>query len=210
MVHKSTHHFDLVNWWLDSQSGKCVMPMADWYFTAVRMRSNAASMPSINAAPAVRSQLKDPFSLDLAADENLKRVYLDNEHHDGYQRDLSVFGDFISIEDDMSVIVRYDNGARMTYHLTAYSPWEGYRIAFNGTKGRSNTKSKNAATSQVMTMMATVPTFATPRTSRSKNLLALSSGHNGASRSKCRSKCRKVVMVAATSAAGRSLRQRKG
>ena len=24
----------------------------------------------------------------------------------------------------------------MTYHLTAYSPWEGYRIAFNGTKGR--------------------------------------------------------------------------
>ena len=24
----------------------------------------------------------------------------------------------------------------MSYHLTAYSPWEGYRIAFNGTKGR--------------------------------------------------------------------------
>ena len=56
--------------------------------------------------------------------------------HDGYLRDMSVFENYISIEDDMSVIVRYDNGARMTYHLTAYSPWEGYRIAFNGTKGR--------------------------------------------------------------------------
>jgi hypothetical protein len=24
----------------------------------------------------------------------------------------------------------------MSYHLTTYSPWEGYRVAFNGTKGR--------------------------------------------------------------------------
>ena len=24
----------------------------------------------------------------------------------------------------------------MTYHLTAYSPWEGYRVLFNGTRGR--------------------------------------------------------------------------
>jgi predicted dehydrogenase len=47
-----------------------------------------------------------------------------------------VFGDGISIEDDMAVIVNYKNGATMSYHLTAYSPWEGFRIAFNGTKGR--------------------------------------------------------------------------
>jgi len=32
-----------------------------------------------------------------------------------------VFADDITIEDDMSVLVRYDNGANMTYHLTAYS-----------------------------------------------------------------------------------------
>jgi hypothetical protein len=24
----------------------------------------------------------------------------------------------------------------MSYHLTAYSPWEGYRVMFNGTGGR--------------------------------------------------------------------------
>jgi hypothetical protein len=24
----------------------------------------------------------------------------------------------------------------MSYHLTAYAPWEGYRIAFNGSRGR--------------------------------------------------------------------------
>jgi hypothetical protein len=36
----------------------------------------------------------------------------------------------------MALVVRYKSGAVMSYHLTAYSPWEGYRIAFNGTKGR--------------------------------------------------------------------------
>ncbi len=36
----------------------------------------------------------------------------------------------------MAVMVRYKNRATMSYHLTTYSPWEGYRVAFNGTKGR--------------------------------------------------------------------------
>ncbi len=36
----------------------------------------------------------------------------------------------------MGVVVRYQNNVTMTYHLTAYSPWEGYHIGFNGTKGR--------------------------------------------------------------------------
>ncbi|MEK8174860.1 hypothetical protein NKH77_54850 [Streptomyces sp. M19] len=32
--------------------------------------------------------------------------------------------------------MRYDTGATMTYHLSAYAPWEGYRVMFNGTAGR--------------------------------------------------------------------------
>ncbi|MEV0115714.1 Gfo/Idh/MocA family oxidoreductase [Streptomyces sp. NPDC050844] len=45
-------------------------------------------------------------------------------------------GPGVSIEDDMAVLVRYASGATLTYHLTAYAPWEGYRIAFNGSEGR--------------------------------------------------------------------------
>jgi hypothetical protein len=78
----------------------------------------------------------DPFALDLSKDETLRCMYLEAEMHDGYRRDQSVFSDGISIEDDLSAIVRYASGAVMSYHLTAYSPWEGYRVAFNGTKGR--------------------------------------------------------------------------
>ena len=36
----------------------------------------------------------------------------------------------------MAVLVRYSTGATMTYHLTAYAPWEGYRVMFNGSQGR--------------------------------------------------------------------------
>jgi GFO/IDH/MocA oxidoreductase family protein len=78
----------------------------------------------------------DPFAVDLADNPKLRGLYLDAEAEDGYLRDQSVFGNNISIEDDMSVLVSYASGATMTYHLTAYSPWEGYRVMFNGTKGR--------------------------------------------------------------------------
>ena len=48
-----------------------------------------------------------------------------------YHRDQSVFAAGVTIEDDMAVLVRYRSGTTLTYHLTAYSPWEGYRVMFN-------------------------------------------------------------------------------
>ena len=53
------------------------------------------------------------FELDLAANANLKRLYLDNEHHDGYFRDRCVFRPDIEIEDTMNVIVTYDTNATL-------------------------------------------------------------------------------------------------
>ncbi len=78
----------------------------------------------------------DPFALHLADSPVLSALYLDAEAEDGYHRDQNVFGPGVTIEDDMAVLVRYATGASLTYHLTAYAPWEGYRIAFNGSEGR--------------------------------------------------------------------------
>jgi hypothetical protein len=36
----------------------------------------------------------------------------------------------------MNVIVKYQTGATLAYSLNAFNAWEGYSIAFNGTKGR--------------------------------------------------------------------------
>jgi predicted dehydrogenase len=135
LVHKSTHHFDLVNWWLSSRP-ETVMAMGDLRFYG---RENAESRgePRFYARSTGDAlAADDPFALDLTKESDLKSLYYDCESADGYQRDQNVFGDGISIEDDIGVMVRYQNKAVMTYHLVAFAPWEGYRVAFNGTKGR--------------------------------------------------------------------------
>ena len=76
------------------------------------------------------------FYIDIAADPAFKALYLDNEQHDGYFRDRCVFRPDIDIEDTMNVIVRYKTGTTLSYSLNAFNAWEGYQIAFNGTKGR--------------------------------------------------------------------------
>jgi predicted dehydrogenase len=68
--------------------------------------------------------------------EYMQALYLNAEHEDGYYRDQCVFADEIDIYDTASVAVRYKSGASMAYSLTAYSPWEGYDLVLNGTKGR--------------------------------------------------------------------------
>jgi hypothetical protein len=34
-------------------------------------------------------------------------------------------------------VVEYQGGPRLSYSLNAHSPWEGYRVAVNGTEGRA-------------------------------------------------------------------------
>lgn len=135
MVHKSTHHFDLVNWWLDSEP-EVVFGLGSLAFYG---RANGERQGTYH--PYARSTdhpaaKKDPFALDLRDGAGLQGLYWEAEKEDGYIRDQNVFGDGISIEDTMNLVVGYRNGAQLSYSLTAYSPWEGFRIAFNGTKGR--------------------------------------------------------------------------
>jgi hypothetical protein len=78
----------------------------------------------------------DPFALKMEGNANLEGLYLNAERDDGYIRDQSVFGDGISIEDTMGVMVRYESGAILTYSLVAYAPVEGLRAVVTGTKGR--------------------------------------------------------------------------
>jgi predicted dehydrogenase len=134
MVHKATHHFDLVNWWLGSA------PQTVFGFGSLAFygRANAEARGEAHAyARGSSPEAKgDPFALNLASDPGLKSLYLDAEKEDGYHRDQNVFGDGITIEDTMNLVVRYRSGAQLSYSLIAYAPWEGYRIAFNGTKGR--------------------------------------------------------------------------
>jgi predicted dehydrogenase len=135
MVHKATHHFDVVNWWLASYP-EVVYGIGQLAFYGRENAEKRGMTTFYERAKGSNSAKDDPFALHLEQHQRLSALYADAEHEDGYIRDRSVFADGISIEDDMALLVRYASGTTMSYHLTAYSPWEGWRIAFNGTAGR--------------------------------------------------------------------------
>jgi predicted dehydrogenase len=135
MVHKATHHFDLVNWWLGSEPERVLAyGKREFYTPATAKRMGLKSHHERCRTCPEKSACT--FQLDLAANPGNKALYLDNEHHDGYYRDRCVFRPEIDIEDTMNVIVSYKSGATLSYSLNACNAWEGYTIAFNGTKGR--------------------------------------------------------------------------
>ncbi|XVV09687.1 Gfo/Idh/MocA family protein [Actinoplanes sp. CA-131856] len=134
LVHKSGHHFDLVNWWLGAAPREVYAQGRLFFYGADgRRHGYARDYERSTGDPGAAG---DPFALDLAGNDKLKALYLDAEGDDDYLRDRNVFDPGITIEDDLAVLVRYDTGATMTYHLTAYAPWEGYRVMVNGSKGR--------------------------------------------------------------------------
>ncbi|MFD1150375.1 Gfo/Idh/MocA family protein [Saccharothrix hoggarensis] len=135
LVHKSTHHFDLLNWWVDSAPEVVYAQGRLFFYGEENGKRHGHHRPyeRVHGSP---DALTDPFALHIDRDPWLRRLYLDAEHHDGYHRDQNPFAPGVSIEDDLSVLVRYANGANLTYHLTAYSPWEGYRLMVNGSRGR--------------------------------------------------------------------------
>lgn len=135
LVHKATHHFDLVNFWLNSLP-ETVFAMGDLNFYG-RENAEERGVTEFYSRSHGSPQAKDdPFAIDMESNPQLKALYLDAEKEDGYYRDQSVFGDGITIEDTMAVMVRYRNNTMMTYSLNAYLPWEGFRVALNGEKGR--------------------------------------------------------------------------
>lgn len=135
LVHKSTHHFDLVNFWLGTKP-KQVFAYGDLLFYGKENAENRGVTKFYTRVHGSENAKGDPFALVMEGNEQLENLYLKAEHHDGYIRDQSVFGDGISIEDTMGVLVKYESGAILSYSLTAYSPREGFRVVFTGTKGR--------------------------------------------------------------------------
>lgn len=135
MVHKATHHFDLINWWLASYP-KQVFAFGDLLFYG---RDNAAKRGetyTYNRYTGQAAAATDPFALTLDQHPTLRGLYLEAEKDTGYLRDRNVFGENITVEDTMSVTARYRNDVILTYSLIAYSPWEGYKVAVTGDKGR--------------------------------------------------------------------------
>jgi predicted dehydrogenase len=129
LVHKATHHFDLLNWWINSD------PEEVFAYGSLEFYGKNGPFRSKSCRGCPHASSCD-FYWDITKNEYLTKLYVDNEKYDGYLRDGCVFREEIDSFDKMAVQIRYKNKVQVSYSLTTYSPYEGYRIAFNGTEGR--------------------------------------------------------------------------
>jgi predicted dehydrogenase len=128
-VHKATHHFDLLNWYIAAD------PEQVSAFGELRKYGKAGPFRGPRCKICPHAQECD-YYLDIGADPFLDALYEDPSELDGYVRDACVFREDIDIYDTMTANIRYANEVAVSYSLNAFMPIEGHTIAFNGTHGR--------------------------------------------------------------------------
>lgn len=129
LVHKATHHFDLLNWWLNAE------PVDVYAYGELRKYGWNSPFRGTNCRTCPHKN-KCEFYWDITKDKYYMDLYVAHEHRDGYIRDACLFRKKINIWDTMAVQVKYHNKVMLSYSLNAFMPYEGYRVGFNGTRGR--------------------------------------------------------------------------
>ena len=129
LIHKATHHFDIMNWLLDD------IPMKVNAFGSRRFYGAGERAGGVNCRSCARAGSCE-FYFDIEADPFYRAIYTGCESVDGYLRDRCVFSDEIDIEDSVNLSIRYKGGASASYTLTAHSPYEGVALMLNGREGR--------------------------------------------------------------------------
>mgnify|MGYP001037743870 CR=1 FL=1 len=129
LVHKASHHFDQLNWWLSDDPVRVYADGGLRFYGPTRLERGERCRTCAYYGEC-------PFFLDIEANEQLRAMYLETESADAYWRDRCVFAREIDIEDTLGLVIRYQGGAIVTYALCAFAPYEGQRIGFNGTQGR--------------------------------------------------------------------------
>jgi predicted dehydrogenase len=129
LVHKATHHFDLLNWLIDSD------PVEVEAFGDLEHYGKNNKFRGANCRSCAYTDKCD-YYFDITRNKRLMKLYVANEKYDGYIRDNCLWRDEVDIYDKMAVQIKYANNVQVSYSLTTYSPYEGWRIAFNGTNGR--------------------------------------------------------------------------
>src|SRR6056297_2241750 len=128
-VHKSTHHFDLLNWFLDSD------PVEVTAYGDLEHYGKNHPYRGANCRKCAYTD-KCEYYWDITSNKHYMNLYVKNEKYDGYIRDNCLWREEVDIFDKMSVQIKYANNVIVNYSLTTYSPYEGWRVAFNGFDGR--------------------------------------------------------------------------
>lgn len=129
LLHKASHHFDLVNWLLEAEPVD-VQAIGKLAFYGHNNPFRARNCRTCQFTGKCR------FYWDITKDEKMMALYVNCEDADGYYRDGCVWDNEIDIYDTSSVQVNYDNGTQLTYTMHTFLPYEGQLICFSCENGR--------------------------------------------------------------------------
>src|SRR5688572_10830054 len=105
-VHKATHHFDLINWWLASE------PEVVSAVQSLNNYGREGPFRHTHCRPCPH-KAKCPFYWDITRSPRLVELYVGPEKADGYHRDGCVFREDVNVPDTMNAVVRYASGVNM-------------------------------------------------------------------------------------------------
>lgn len=145
-IHKSSHHFDLVRWWIDQQPKQVFAYGALNYYGADSVYNpkkedgrHCGTCPVQQDCPYYTRWNTRSKSVQVK-DDHIGSVQVeDGVEYTNYRRDACIYDSDIDIEDTYSAAIQYDGGALLSYSVNFSLPYEGYRLAINGTKGRLET-----------------------------------------------------------------------
>lgn len=143
-IHKGCHHFDLLNWLVaDVPEEVHAYGGLNYYGGKGALRPRDAKGKPLSAADEKRQcpifqkyyadKLK-PESNDIRTGWDEFGLPSDAQYPPDKRR--YIYDDEIAIEDTYNVIIRYRGGASVSYSCNFCTPWEGFILAINGTKGR--------------------------------------------------------------------------
>ncbi|MCG1021868.1 Gfo/Idh/MocA family protein [Sutcliffiella horikoshii] len=144
-IHKSSHHFDLVNWWLD-QVPVQVFAYGTLHYYGKEGEYNPSKVDGRNCLTcpekhncAYYSRWNSRSRNNEVKDDHLQQNIESHKLYTDYRPDACIFDSEINIEDTYTAMVKYNQGGLLSYSVNFSAPYEGYKLAVNGTKGRLET-----------------------------------------------------------------------
>ena len=124
LVHKASHHFDLVNWWIHSTPAPRVRVAAGCASTAPRTPPRAASASARPAARGARTRTTRS-TWTCAPTRGCRRSTSTPRGTTATCATATCSREGITIEDNLALVVDYASGATLSYSLNAHSPVGG-------------------------------------------------------------------------------------
>lgn len=142
-IHKASHHFDLINWWIGSPAPKTVHAMGalnhygpNGPFNPSKKDGRHCSSCTERRQCAYVNRWETRASATKAVEDHTKGLAVCDFTPSIYSPDMCIFDSEINIHDTFIANVAYENGVLLNYSANFSTPYEGYRLAINGTHGR--------------------------------------------------------------------------